>query len=214
MVEEIPLLYRIGRAPDPFAPPPFDDGKNSGNRYDDPAGEFWVMYAAEQRRGCFAETLARFRVDLALIADLNDLPDGDHGDDTPITGVVPDDWHLKRLMGTFRIAGGQRWLDLRRIEVRELVRRDLAAFWAEKGLDDFDMSDTLTRRRDITQAIARWANEHDYQGITYPSRLDSAFDCWAIFEGAAFEIIESTSIARDDEDLVAITEIFGLRLSG
>jgi hypothetical protein len=209
--EESPRLYRIGRAPDPFAPPPFDDGKNSGNRFDDPAGEFWVMYAAEQRRGCFAETLARFHPDLQLIAALKRLPDGDAGDDTPPAGVVPDDWHLKRLVGEFRVAPRQRWLDLRELEIREMVRWELAPTWVEMGLDDFDLSDALTRRRDITQAIARWAYEQGYQGIIYPSRLDNAFDCWAIFEGAHFEVIGSRSIARNDEDLAAIAQVYKLR---
>jgi hypothetical protein len=171
------------------------------------------MYAAEQRRGGFAETLARFREPLDLIAALRAMPPGDHGDDTPVSGVVPDDWHLKRLVGEFRLAPGQRWLDLRNFETREMVRRELAPTWVDLELDDFDMSDALTRRREITQAIARWAYDQGYQGIAYPSRLEIAFDCWAIFEGAHFEIVRTTSIARDDEDLVAIAQTYNLQLS-
>ena len=207
------VLYRVGRAPDPLAPPPFAGSKNSGNRFDDPAGEFWVMYAAEQRRACFAETLARFRADLTLLAILREMPDGDTGDDTPSAGTLPGDWHLKRMVGRFRPLPGQRWLDLRDLKAREQLRRDLAATFLEIGLDDFDLSDALTRRRDVTQSIARWAYDSGHNGIAYTSRLDAAFDCWAVFEGAQIEVIDASAIARDDPDLLAVARMFGLRLA-
>jgi hypothetical protein len=79
-------------------------------------------------------------------------------------------------------------------------------------LDDFDLGDTLTRRRTVTQVIARWAYGQGHHGIAYKSRLDAAFDCWAIFEGTRFEILGITTIARHDVDLVTIAATHGLML--
>ena len=85
------ILYRIGRSPDPLSAPPPEVPKNSGNRFDDPRGEFWVMYAAERRCACFIETLARFRPDLTLLARIQSLLPAD--DDTSEIALIPDDWH-------------------------------------------------------------------------------------------------------------------------
>ena len=38
--------------------------------------------------------------------------------------------------------------------------------------------------RRFTQAISRWAYEHDYHGITYTSRLHHRFTGCAVFESA------------------------------
>jgi hypothetical protein len=50
------------------------------NRFDDPARQFRVLYAARQRTACFAETLALFRPSLELLAET--------GDPVDITGDV------------------------------------------------------------------------------------------------------------------------------
>ena len=207
------LLYRIGRSPDPLSPPPLGAPKNSGNRFDDPQSKFWVMYAAEQRRTCFAETLARFRPDLELLARLVALPGGEFGDEALELGVIPDDWHLKRMIAAFRVVPGQRWLDLRLLTVREHLRHEMARTFVDLGRDDFDLGDALSRNRALTQAIARWAYENGFEGIIYKSRLDAAFDCWALFEGALYEPVSAMSIAHDDEDLIAVATLFGLKRS-
>jgi hypothetical protein len=58
------LLHRVGRVPDAWALAPWTyagPDNTFGNRYDNPAGEYRVLYAAGPRRGAFLETLARFR---------------------------------------------------------------------------------------------------------------------------------------------------------
>lgn len=214
MMAEHPALFRVGRAPDPFIAWTPGEPKNLNNRFDDPRGDFGVWYMAEDRRAAFLETLARFRPELTVLAALAALPDGDIGDDTPPeSGVIPNDWHLKRLLGVCRVHDGQHWLDLTTLGGRMLVRGALAPTFIEMGLDDFDMGDALTRRRDITQAIARWAFDEGYHGIIYASRLDPEYRCWAIFERGTFDVIEIATIARDDEDLLAVAEVFDLRLA-
>jgi hypothetical protein len=48
-----------------------------------------VLYASSQRLGCYLETLARFRVDLTLYAELSEIEGED--DFTPL-GHVPLAW--------------------------------------------------------------------------------------------------------------------------
>jgi hypothetical protein len=54
VVEPDGALHRIGRRPDPWELPPWayagDDG-TFGNRYDDPRGEYRVLYASSERVG-------------------------------------------------------------------------------------------------------------------------------------------------------------------
>jgi hypothetical protein len=69
-------LYRVGRDPDAWAWPPWEyAGEDStfGNRYDDPRGEYRVLYACSQRVGAFIETLARYRTDPALVAAYQEI---------------------------------------------------------------------------------------------------------------------------------------------
>jgi hypothetical protein len=82
MQASLPNLYRIGRAPEPLEYAPYQFcGKN---RFDDPLlahGEhsscFRALYLAEQRITCFLEVLQAHRPDLAYLARLAALPDGD-----------------------------------------------------------------------------------------------------------------------------------------
>src|SRR5258707_2536685 len=75
-IESQGLIFRIGRRPDPWQPPDWSlagpEG-TFGNRFDDPDGTYRVLYASSERLGCYLETLARFRVDLTLYAELSQI---------------------------------------------------------------------------------------------------------------------------------------------
>ena len=199
-------LYRIAHLPDPFAWPPREFV--GGGRFDDPEGEFRVLYAAAQRRGAFVETLARFRLSLASLAELQRVA----GSAEPLPRAsVPADWYQKRAVVRLRLLPRQRWLDLRIAETREALRRELAPTLLALGLSDLDLSRVLGPRRALTQAIARWAYEHGYAGLVYFSRLDESCSLWAIFEGARFEPVGLPEpIVPDDPDLVATARLFDL----
>src|SRR5262249_21312694 len=96
-------LYRLGRRPNPSAWPARSyaarDG-TFGNRYDDPAGSYRVLYACSQRAGAFLETLARFRPDLEVLAEL----EGIEGDAEP-PPAVPRAWLERRLIGEAIVQG-------------------------------------------------------------------------------------------------------------
>ena len=98
-------VHRIGRWPDPWQPPDWAhahlDG-TFGNRFDDPQAYYRVIYTSSQRLGCFLETLARFRPDLTLLADLAEIEGED--DFTPLA-TVPASWLVARLIGTAQTEG-------------------------------------------------------------------------------------------------------------
>lgn len=199
------VLYRVGRLPDPLGWPPHE--LIGGGRFDDPQGEFRVLYAG-QRRACFLETLASFRPSVEALAALQQVT----GSQEPLPrSVVPADWYQKRAVARLRLRPRQLWLDLRVTETREALRNELAATLLDLGLTDLDLSGVLGPQRRLTQAIARWAYEHGYAGIVYPSRFDDALSLWAVFEGAAFDPVGVPKpIVPDDSDLVATARLFGL----
>jgi hypothetical protein len=217
-------LFRVGRSPDVwtlaswvYAGP---DG-TFGNRYDDPVGEYRVLYAAGQRRGAFLETLARFRVDLQLLVELDAIEGDDRDDAFPTVqgGVVPSDWFATRRIGTAS-AASLWFVDVAYSESLAHLRERMAARLVHYGLDDLDAGDLRRRApRALTQEISRYVFEHGtapsgepVAGIAYRSRLGDDLMNWAVFEGHQLaEVAEvDTIIAADDPDLVAALETLGL----
>lgn len=204
------VLYRVGRRPDPLAWPPWEYAGNG--RFDDPAGEFRVLYATVQRRTAFLETMAGFRPSLDVLAVLNAVENSDEPLPPPL---VPADCYQARAIGRFRLRTRQRWLDLRRLETHEVLRHELAQTLLDLGLEDLDLSGVIGPRRQLTQVVARWAYDHGYAGLVYASRLDVAFTCWAIFEGAVFEPVGIPEpILPDNPDLAWAAKSLGLSVPG
>jgi hypothetical protein len=90
-------IYRVGRGADAWQAPDWSwaslDG-TFGNRFDDPESLYRVLYASSQEVSCFIETLARFRPDLTLLAELAEI-EGE--DDFSPSGEVPSDWIANRV---------------------------------------------------------------------------------------------------------------------
>lgn len=157
-------LYRVARPPDPLAWP--DRRYIGGSRFDDPLSQFRVLYLAERRSGCFVESLASFRPDVHLLAQLRMVA----GAPGPLPGaVVPADWYSRRLVGCLRVEPGQRWLDLRSPVTLQALRTELADVLVRLGLPDLDVSAARGPSRELTREIARWAFEQGMQGLAYRS---------------------------------------------
>jgi hypothetical protein len=206
-------LYRLGRHPDPWAWPDWSyaarDG-TFGNRYDDPATSYRVLYASSQRVGAFLETLARFRPDLEVLAELDRI----EGDDE-LPPAVPRTWLGGRLIGEATVEG--RFVDVGDTGSLATLRTALAAHAIHHGLDEIDAATIRLRApRGFTQQMSRYAYEQgSFAGIRYRSRLGDDVVNWAIFEpapGGASPLVETTSaaIAADDSDLRAALELLGL----
>jgi hypothetical protein len=207
-------LHRVSRGADAWAWPAWayagEDG-TFGNRFDDPAGEYRVLYATSQRVGAFIETLARYRTDPALVAEYEEMAiepgDSDRYPTIP-PGVVPADWCASRTIGTARHDGP--FADIGHSRSLVELRTALASRLVHYGLDDLDAGDVRRRApRAFTQEISRYVFANSVTedgeplvGIRYLSRLGDDVENWAIFEGTDPYDKRSDEIARDDPDLV------------
>ena len=216
-------LYRVARGPDAWRWPDWNyahEDSTFGNRFDDPHGEYRVLYASSRREGAFAETLARFRVDVHVAAELQAIA-GDPEDTAypePVAGgVVPTEWIETRLLGTARHAGG--FADLGHSDSLAHLRAALSGRILHHGLDDLDAGDVRRRApRRLTQEISRYlfANARDdngdaVAGVRYLSRLGDELTNWAIFEPNEPSEATSDPIDPDDEALRVVFERFDLR---
>jgi hypothetical protein len=132
-------LFRVGRDDDAWAAPDCAYAKEDrtfGNRFDDPAGVYRVLYASSQRLGCFIETLARFRVDVSFVADLPLMENGE--DDFTAFGTVRRAWIRGRCIGTANVEG--EYADLYALGWVSHLRTALAGIAVKLGMKDFDLS--------------------------------------------------------------------------
>jgi RES domain len=205
-------IFRIGRKPNAWQAPDWSrsnpDG-TFGNRFDDPEGYYRVLYAASQRVSCFIETLARFRLDLTLLAELQEI---DGPDDFFPLGEVPSEWCNERLIGTASADGN--YADIYASDWIAFLRKKLAAECLRLGIRDLDAS---VLQRDVPRRITQLASLAVYElglpGIYYRSRYGHDLENWAFFE--PFKIISTSSdrISSNDVDLLEALKILGLRIS-
>ncbi len=177
--------------------------------------QYRVLYAASQRAACFAETLAAFRPSLASLAAERTVI---NTQELPRPPDVPAAWWRNRLIGTFSLSPG-RWLDLRVLDTFQVLREAFAEIASGLGLADVDLSavtgvmPVAGDERRFTQAISRWAYEHDYHGMAYTSRLHHRFTGWAVFDSVSIlPIGDPVPITPVDRDFVRVARSFGLSI--
>lgn len=221
-------LWRVGREPDPLAASvlsePAEPGNPAtGNRFDSPTGTYGVRYFATSLEGCFGETLARFRADHALAALI-----GDEWQQLGFMSVgdIPADWRQKRTAVNVHIddeknpgfAKKVRFLDIESVNTREAMRQDFEALLAHYGYADLDVPFVRSQDRRITRYISQWvweqlSEEHGgrtYGGIRYLSRLNSDWECWAVFEEVNLAVVKTKPILASDSALRKIANLYGL----
>jgi RES domain len=210
-------LFRLGRQPDPWAWPNWADAGPDGtfgNRYDDPEASYRVLYASSQRIGAFLETLARFRPDLEVLAELEQID----GDDEPPAGL-PRAWLNGRMIGEVTLHG--RFVDVGDARSLATLRTALAASAIHYGLVEIDAATIRLRApRSFTQRVSRFVYEQredqgSFAGIRYRSRLGDEIVNWAVFEPAPdatspFLATTSSTLDADDADLLEALDLLGL----
>ena len=213
------LLYRVGRVPDAWALAPWTyagPDNTFGSRFDDPEGEYRVRYAAGQKRGAFLETLARFRADPQLLAELAEIDDDPEYPTAP-PSTVPSEWLHTRCVGIAQ-ADSLLFVDISHSQSLAHLRHHLAHRLVHFGLDDLDAGDIRKRTpRALTQEVSRYVFERPeaFAGIRYLSRLGDDLANWAIFEGSELDqvIEDNETIEPDDPDLVVALHTLNLTLA-
>lgn len=183
-----------------------------GNRYDVPGGG--VLYASTQVRGCFAETLARYRVELGSAVAIAAAKDVGH---MP-PGSVPASWREERRK--FKIAAAEPlpFLDIDHEVTRSVLESELALSLARFDVEHLDIPTVRGGDRRLTRALAEWAytrTDHEgeplYSGLRYMSK-HGEYECWAIFDGTEVELSDSEGIEKADVDLRAVADVFKLTI--
>jgi hypothetical protein len=159
--------------------------------------------------GCYLETLARFRVDLTLYAELTQI-DGE--DDFVPLGQVPHEWTEKRMMGSAEHEGS--YADLYGSEWVGLLREELAADCLVLGTTDLDAAVLQgSAPRTLSQRASRIAFGRGFDGIHYRSKYGHDIQNWALFEPFKLSPTGSQPIQRGDPDLERALAIHGLRFT-
>ncbi|HSH78952.1 MAG TPA: hypothetical protein VLA19_10520 [Herpetosiphonaceae bacterium] len=220
-------VFRVARGLDPFESP--DWRYVGGNRFDDPRcgeegvdtdGCLRVIYAASQRAGAYVETIARYRIDLELLAGLEDVEDDEPPDPRHQPGVVPTDYRMQRRLGKTRLDPALRFVDIHAPETVQTLRPVLAKAARDLGLGDVDFSTVMGLHREITKHAAlhiyeqRGADDRPlYAGIRYVSRLNRAWELWALF---ADRLVHTAGVPEtiypDDQGFVEAARLLNVNI--
>lgn len=209
-------LFRVARADNPFywAEISAEDSprKHAGNRFDVPG--HGVLYFATDLEGAYAETLARFRPSPAIRKHVAEQDPG-----FMMVGGVPRDWREKRTIAEAVLSDPLPFLDVESPHTHEVLTTAMAAELVDLGEGVIDVASVRGRNRLLTRAIASWAfDQRDaagrpvYGGLRYLSRVDTRFECWAVFGGAEFRETKTSPIDPNAPDLASIAELYKLRV--
>lgn len=212
-------VWRVGRSSDPLAASRSEDSEISdpktGNRFDSPTGDYGIVYFSTQLEGCFGETLSRYRPDAevrALVAEewrergwMN-------------VGDIPAEWRQDRVEVLARFPDrGSRFLDVESAETREALLPHFGALLAHYDYEDLDVPTIRVKDRRISRYISKWAYEREskrgnplFAGVRYVSRLDSKWECWAVFDRTRIESIRRRPILVTDPALRKIAKRYKL----
>lgn len=187
----------------------------AGNRFDSPTEDFSTCYFGSAPLVCYGETLSRFRPNPQL---------AEAADEAGFMGIgqVTADWRHQRVLLQAGVEPSQArpnlmFLDVEARDTREHLRKALGPILAFYKIDDLDVATVRGADRRITRWIAKWAyeawddnGERRFAGLRYLSRLDSDWECWAVFDETKTVELERRTITQQDEDLQAVARSFGL----
>lgn len=221
-------IWRVGRDPDPLRASRSTETShlaqpNTGNRFDSPTAEYGVRYFATTLDGCYGETLARFRADTKLRSVIGDEW---HQLGFMNLGDIPADWRQRRIAVHVRLPKGEsstlagsRFLDIESVQTREALLPDFEPLLRFYGYEDLDVPVVRGHDRRITRYMSQWTYEREdqagqplYDGIRYLSRLNSDWECWAVFDRVVIEELTRRPILRGDEALQRIASLYSLTI--
>lgn len=215
-------FWRVARGPDPLAVR-FPDPRTllssmSGNRFDSAGNDFGVLYFATDPRGCYGEVLARLRPKPSLIAL---IADEWHDLNFMELGAVSAEWRQLRTASRIVVPEDARFLDVESPTTHQFLRRELALGLSALGHTDLDVSVVRGPDRRVTRLIAEWAYNHTpteqdpttmYAGLRYLSRVNSDWECWALFQDVDAEVVETMPVSPDDSAFREVAALFELTI--
>lgn len=212
-------VWRVARGPNPLdarLPDPHTlTTSKAGNRFDAPDRQYGVLYFATTLSGCFGEVLARKRPDPKL-ADL--VEQEWRGHEFMEVGAVARDWRDRRSAVRVRLPTDMQYLDVEHPNTHQFLRRKLALGLSALDQDDLDVGVIRGPDRRVTRLISHWAWSQSeptgptYAGIRYLSRIDTRWECWAVFWDVPLKVLDTKPITTDMPDLMDIGDFLGLRI--
>jgi hypothetical protein len=213
-------LYRIGYKPGVWALPDWKyissvDGIFP-NRYDDPEGEYRVLYAASQRLACFVEVLAPlFRVAPEVAAGLAEIEGPD--DFLPVQTLprmVVEQRLEPRQMGMARMDLSEgNFAEVCTSQWVSRLRAALLPRFFALGIESFDVSTLLASSpRRLTQLVSRYVYEIGLRVIRYPSKHGTDLENWAFLDWVPLTTLGVAEIRLDDPDLLEALRLHFVQL--
>jgi hypothetical protein len=212
-------LWRVARGDNPLAVPAMlpRPGISGGNRFDPLTLDYGVLYFGTDLEACFGETLARLRPSLAMLAVVRDEWEQLGFMDT---GTVAADWRQRRTAVHVELPEDVIFLDIESPVTHGYLRGELALGLSSLGLADLDVSTVRGPDRRVTKMISEWAymagdeNRPRFAGVRYESRIQTGWECWALFDDEDLEltVLETLPITPDMPALVATADLFGLQI--
>jgi hypothetical protein len=167
-----------------------------------------VLYASSQSLGCYLETLARFRTDPTLFAELSKI---EGPNDFIPPGRVPASWAATRMVGLAEHRGT--YADLYSSEWIGLLRRELAPDCLQLEVAELDASSLQSSNpRSLTQRASRLVFRRGFDGIHYRSRYGHDILNWALFEPFKLSAKSSAPLHLADAALQRALVIHHLRI--
>jgi RES domain len=221
----LPGLGAVRVHPAPEALPQLRQEGPGRNRFDDPHGSFLMRYAAENLRGCFVETMARFRPNPAADALLAAVEFVDADSDPAVPTVLAvGDWLDEQRVGQVTLVTPQPLLVdieaadlLVELDTHPLVREAIENSPLREGPAPVHLDAGLIRLggdvgRPITRVVSRALYElhPEVDGIAYWSRIDSSERCWAIYGHVPVDVSITDLSAENPLHRRAVKEVADL----
>lgn len=136
-------------------------------------------------------------------------------------GTVAADWRQRRSAVHIRLPQEAQFLDVESPDTHQFLRNELALGLSAIGSTDLDVAAVRGPDRRVTGLISDWAYmaadesvEPLYAGIRYESRLNSGWECWALFDDDELEIevLETLPIDLELPALRRVGDLFELRV--
>jgi len=210
-------LWRIGRGDDPLRlqePSRVPFIPLAGNRFDSASGSYRVLYFGTSLECCFGETLARFRPSPSVIAVIADEW-RERG--FMQLGAVPAEWRHRRSAVRVSAPSDACFLDVEHVETHQHLRTELALGISALGLQDLDVAAMRGPDRRVTRLVGEWTFDQTdgdgrprYAGLRYLSRVNSDWECWAVFTETTLEVKETRPITLDLPGISVVERLFEL----